>query len=99
MKLPAWLTRHRMAQLASVLVPLGACAAVAPFRHSFANTDAALLLMAVVVAIAALGNRLAGIVAAVSSAVWFDFFLTAPYQRFSITSRTDIETTLLLLAV
>ncbi|MDQ1735339.1 MAG: hypothetical protein QOH56_1590 [Pseudonocardiales bacterium] len=99
MKAPGWLTRQRAAQLASVLVPLGACAAVAPFRDRFANTDAALLLMAGVVAIAALGNRLAGIVAAVSSAVWFDFFLTEPYQRFSITSRTDVETTLLLVAV
>ncbi len=31
--------------------------------------------------------------------MWFDFFLTQPYQRFTITRRTDIETTVLLLAV
>ncbi len=29
----------------------------------------------------------------------FDFFLTRPYERFSITDHTDIETTVLLLAV
>ena len=35
----------------------------------------------------------AGVVAALSGGVWFDFFLTQPYERFSITRRTDIETT------
>jgi hypothetical protein len=37
--------------------------------------------------------------AAVSAAVWFDFFLTVPYERFTITRRADIETTALILAV
>jgi K+-sensing histidine kinase KdpD len=35
----------------------------------------------------------------VSVAVWFDFFLTQPYERFTITRRTDIETTVLLLVI
>jgi hypothetical protein len=43
--------------------------------------------------------RLAGVLAALSAAVWFDFFLTQPYERFTITRRTDIETTVLLLAI
>ena len=55
--------------------------------------------LAVVVAVAANGYRLAGILAAVSVAVWFDFFLTRPYETFSITRRTDIETTVLLLVI
>lgn len=75
------------------------CAVLVPFRHSFANTDAALLLVAGVVAVAALGNRPGGWLAAVSAGIWFDFFLTKPYEHFSITSRTDIETTVLLLVV
>ena len=37
--------------------------------------------------------------AAASAAVWFDFFLTLPYERFTITRRADIETTVLILAV
>jgi hypothetical protein len=52
----------------------------------------------VVVAVAASGRRLAGVLAA-ASAAWFDFFLTVPYERFTITRRADIETTVLLLAI
>lgn len=55
--------------------------------------------MLVVVAVAATGYRLAGIVAAVSAAAWFDFFLTRPYERFTITRTTDLETTILILII
>jgi K+-sensing histidine kinase KdpD len=85
--------------LAGLVAPLAVAAIIVPFRASIANTQAALVLVLVVVAVAAAGNRLAGILAAVSAAVWFDFFLTKPYERFTITSRTDIETTILLLII
>jgi K+-sensing histidine kinase KdpD len=91
--------RGGLAILAGLLIPPGTCALLIPVRGSFPNTNAALVLVAAIVAVAALGNRVAGIVAALSSGAWFDFFLTKPYEHFSITSRTDIETTLLLLAV
>jgi K+-sensing histidine kinase KdpD len=91
--------RDPLAILASLLVPPAACAVIVPWRDSFPNTDAALILVAAIVAVAALGSRVAGIVAAVSSGVSFDFFLTKPYEHFSITSRTDVGTTLLLLVV
>jgi hypothetical protein len=65
----------------------------------FANTDAALLLVLVVVAIAANGYRLAGVLAALSAGVWFDFFLTEPYERFTITDRADVETFVLVVVV
>ncbi|MEU9703364.1 DUF4118 domain-containing protein [Streptomyces sp. NPDC047981] len=52
-----------------------------------------------VVAVAALGNRLAGALCALSAAAWFDFFLTEPYQSFHIENRADIETSVLLLVV
>ncbi|HYB17113.1 MAG TPA: DUF4118 domain-containing protein [Streptosporangiaceae bacterium] len=94
-----YLTRDRAAVLAGLCAPLVLAAILVPFRSSFPNTDAALALILVIVAVAANGNRLAGILAAVSAAVWFDFFLTKPYERFSITSRTDIETTVLLLVI
>ena len=83
----------------AAVVPLVACAALAPFRDSVANTNAALGLVLVVVAAAATGIRLAAIVAAVSAAAWFDFFLTQPYHTFAITDRADIETAVLLLLV
>jgi hypothetical protein len=81
------------------LAPLALTLILVPFRASFPNTDAALALILVVVAVAAFGSRLAGILAAISAAVWFDFFLTRPYERFSITRSTDIETTVLILVI
>jgi K+-sensing histidine kinase KdpD len=84
---------------ASVVVPLVVCALLIPFRDNFDNANLALLLVLVVVAIAAFGVRLAGVLAAVSSAVWFDFFLTMPYNRFEIQHSDDIETTLLLVLI
>jgi K+-sensing histidine kinase KdpD len=92
-------SRDQAAVLAALGAPLALTAILIPFRGSFPNTDAALALVLVVVAVAAAGYRLAGILAALSAAVWFDFFLTMPYERFTITRSTDIETTVLLLAV
>jgi K+-sensing histidine kinase KdpD len=97
--MPDYLTRDRLAVLAALAAPLVLAAILVPFRTSFPNTDAALAMLLVVVAVAANGYRLAGVLAAVSTAVWFDFFLTQPYERFSITHRTDIETTVLLLVI
>ena len=64
-----------------------------------AGSAAALVLVAVVVAVAADGDRLAGFVAAVSAALSFDFFLTVPYERFSRSHRADIETAISLFVV
>jgi K+-sensing histidine kinase KdpD len=88
-----------LAILIGLAAPLGLTAILVPFRTNFPNTDAALALILVVVAVAAFGSRPAGIVAAVSAAVWFDFFLTRPYERFSITRASDIETTVLILVI
>jgi K+-sensing histidine kinase KdpD len=99
MQRPTLVTRDPLAILAGFLIPPATCAGLIPVRGSFPNTDAALVLVAAIVAVAAFGNRTAGVVAAISSGAWFDFFLTKPYEHFSITSRTDIETTVLLFAV
>jgi K+-sensing histidine kinase KdpD len=91
--------RDYLAVVLGLVAPLALAAILVPFRSSFPNTDAALAMLLVVVAVAANGYRLAGILAAVSAAAWFDFFLTRPYERFTINSRTDIETTVLLLVI
>ncbi|HWD83716.1 MAG TPA: DUF4118 domain-containing protein [Kribbella sp.] len=83
----------------SLLVPPAVCAVLAPFRGSFDNANAALLLVVVVVAVATFGLRLPGVLAAVGSALWFDFFLTVPYNTFTINSRDDVEQTVLLLVI
>jgi Domain of unknown function (DUF4118) len=56
-------------------------------------------MIVIVVAVAAAGNRLAGLVASVSAATWFDFFLTRPYETFTINRAADIETTVLLVVI
>jgi K+-sensing histidine kinase KdpD len=97
----SWIRSHRdgIAVAAAVVLPLAVAAALVPFREQFANTASALILVAVVVAVAANGRRAAGFLAAVSASLWFDFFLTQPYERFSITHRSDIETAVSLFAV
>ena len=94
-----WLGRDRLAIAAGLGLPLALAAILVPFRTNFANTDVALAMILLVVAVAATGNRLAGYVAAVSAAAWFDFFLTRPYEQFTISRATDIETTVLLLVI
>ena len=84
---------------ASFLLPLAACAVLSGFRGSLASATDVLVLVLVVVAAAATGDRLAGFIAAVSAGVWFDFFLTVPYNTFSIKSGNDVETTVLLLLI
>ena len=93
------LYRDQIALVAAVVLPLGVAALLVPFRSSFANTAAALILVAVIVAVAALGNRVSGFVATVSATLWFDYFLTRPYDRLAITHRPDIETTVSLFVV
>jgi len=84
---------------AAVGVPaaIGIGAGLAAFRPLFDTTNAALVLMIVVVATAALGGRAAGIVAALAGVVSCDFFHTEPYLSLAIDSRDDVETTILLL--
>ncbi len=95
----ARLSTNGVAALAGLLAPLVLAAVLVPFRASFANTDAALALLLIVVAVAAAGYRPAGYLAAASAAAWYDFFLTRPYETFDISRATDIETTVLLLLI
>jgi K+-sensing histidine kinase KdpD len=100
MRVDSTLQAHRSLVVAiAAALPLVACAILALFRDSVANTNAALGLVLLIVAAASTGIRWAGIVAALSSAAWFDFFLTQPYNTFAITDRTDAETAVLLLLV
>src|SRR5580692_7585285 len=88
-----YLTRDRIAIVAALAAP----AVLLPFRASWSNTNVALLLVVVIVGVAAIGNRVAGAVAAVWAALWFDFFFTVPYYRFTIRSSADVTTAILLL--
>jgi hypothetical protein len=94
-----YLTRDRIAILAALAAPVAAAAILLPFRTSWSNTNVAMLLVVVIVGVAAIGNRVAGGLAAVSAAAWFDFFFTLPYYRFTIRTSADITTAVLLLVV
>ena len=92
-----YLTRDQAALAAALVAPLAAAAILVAFRSSWPNTNVALLLVVVIVAVAAIGNRVAGAIAAIGAAVWFDFFFTLPYERFTIRSSADVTTFVLLL--
>lgn len=96
---PAGRRGERIALICAVVLPIAITAILIPFRTTLPSAVAVLLLITVVVAVAANGYRAAGLLAAVSAAVWFDFFLTRPYEQFAITRRADIETTVLMVLV
>src|ERR1700722_18058188 len=79
-----YLTRDAAAVAAAVLGPLALAAVLLPWRGSWSNTNVARLVVLAVVATACLGIRLAGALAALSAAVWFDYFFTQPYERLTI---------------
>ena len=79
--------------------PVVVAAALAPARDSMRNANVALVLVAVVVVVAVAGGREAGAVAAVASALAFDFFHTRPYEHLRIASSDDVETTVVLLLI
>lgn len=85
--------------VAALVLPLGLAAGLSAFRDSVSTTNAVLVLVLAVVAVAAGGSRLAGLVAALSAVAWFDFFMTKPYLSFTIAGRDDIETAVLLTLV
>lgn len=91
--------RSTLVRAAALVVPVATAAAAGAARGLLANTGAALLLVLVVVAVGVVGDRLAGVLAALAAAVSFDFFLTEPYFRLAIFEREDLETAVLLLVI
>jgi hypothetical protein len=84
---PVWL---------ALLAPLGAAALMIPLRTHVPNTDLALAMVVIVAVIVLPGWRTGALLAGLSAGVWFDFFLTKPYESFSIESSSDVQTTVLL---
>jgi K+-sensing histidine kinase KdpD len=80
-------------------LPLALCAAIGAAPDSVPDASAAVALVVVIVAASATGIRAAGLAAAISSAAWFDFFLTQPYRSLAIDNAEDVEVAVLLLVV
>src|ERR1035437_2626321 len=91
--------RHYRLLATGLVAPLVVCLIVLPFRDSVPNTSAALLLVLVIVGVDSAGDRLAGLLAALSAGLGVDFFLPPPYESLAIFSAANVQTTLLLLGV
>jgi hypothetical protein len=70
-----------------------------PFRDDLAAANIVLVFVVVIVLAATVGTRVSGAIAAVISAMSFDFFFTHPYQSLKIDSSDDVQTTILLLII
>jgi K+-sensing histidine kinase KdpD len=98
-RIPHPLPWRALARIGALALPLATCAILSTLRDSITAATAVLVLVLWVVAAAASGDRLAGVLAALSGGVWFDFFLTEPYLRFTIADPDDIEATALLVLI
>lgn len=90
---------RNLARTAAVVLPLSTCAVLSTIRESVTAATAVLVLVLWVVTAAATGDRAAGLLAAVSGGVWFDFFLTAPYKTFTIHGSDNVWATILLVVI
>ena len=81
------------------LGPLLGAALLVPFRDDLASPNAVLVFVIVVMVAAACGGRSSGLIAAVVSTLAFDFFLTTPFQSFSIERSGDVVTVALLAVI
>jgi K+-sensing histidine kinase KdpD len=78
--------------VASLLIGL----LVEPFRGTIGLENVVMLYLLVVVAAAGIGGRAAGVVAAISAALAYDYFLTTPYHTLVIDSLAQVITVALL---
>ena len=83
----------------SLAIPVVVCALSASMRDRMSTTSAALVLVLCVVVAGTSGQRIAALLAAVSSGISFDYFLTRPYYSLVISDPDDVEVTVLLIFI
>ena len=99
-ELPRIIEQHKPAVVvAAVAAPLIVCAMLSAFRESVTASTAVLVLVLLVIAAASTGVRVAGVAAAISGGLWFDFFLTKPYGQLAIDDRDNVEAAVLLVVI
>src|SRR5262249_4971433 len=95
-----WTTEHRaLIRWSALLLPVAVGAVLGLVRGSMDSSTAAMVLGLAVGAASASGDRIAGVVSALSAAVSFDFFLTVPYNSLTIYNRDDVELAVALVVV
>lgn len=71
---------------------------IEPYRHTIGLENVTIIYLLIVVIAAAYGGRAAGLFAALSAALSYDFFLTTPYHQLVIDSLAQVVTVTLLFA-
>ena len=71
---------------------------IEPYRHTIGLENVTIIYLLIVVIAAAYGGRAAGLFAALSAALSYDFFLTTPYHQLTIDSPAQVVTVTLLFA-
>ena len=94
-----WFRRRGPVWLAALLLGPAVAGLLTPDRGSRDGTHVALVLVLVVAAVASAGRPPAGLVAAVTTGLAYDFFWTAPYDSLRVLRATDVETVVLLVLV
>lgn len=84
---------------AAVLIPGLLASALWPAREGLDNAVVVLLFTLLVVAFAASGDRVAGLLTALASVAWMDFFLIPPYLTLQIGRGDDVWLALLFAVV
>ncbi len=82
---------HTLLRSAATFGPLVVGALLGLVRDGVGPAPAALVLVLAVVAVSAAGDRISGVLAALSAALGYDVFLTVPYYSLAIAGRQDIE--------
>ncbi len=95
----SWRVGRPAALVIAVVAPIAVSAGLTALRGTIANPTSALVLVLVVVGVACLGRRSAGLTAAAVAGLSFDYFLTEPYLTFSVTDPGDVETLVALVLV
>lgn len=84
--------------MVGLVAPLAVAAGLVPVRRDVSPLGAVLVLIVLVTAFAASGLRVAGLVAAVSAALWLDFFLVKPYDSWAIDRASNLVPAALVVA-
>jgi K+-sensing histidine kinase KdpD len=97
---PRVIAQHKTAVIVgAAIAPLVTAAVLSALRDNLPVATNVLVLVLVVIAMASTGLRGAGIVAAVSAGLWFDYFLTQPYGQLAINDPDEVEAAVLLVVV
>ena len=100
MALSDWLTRHRaVVWVAAVFLGPAVAGLLTLARSQLHENHVTLVLVLTVAVVSAVGLRPAGLVAAATTGLAYDYFWTEPYYSFRIFDTQDILTVLLLVLV